>query len=256
MILVGITLDSGVGGYASFPWYALRQNYAHVLGDLKVVPVFLPYCKNSIQEYCDLLDGLVLTGGDFDIDPSYYTKDVFHPKTSLNLERTEFEYALLEKFYPTSKPILGICGGMQLINVYKGGTLHQHIPDSYPNSLINHTQPHPKNEPSHLIKISSSSKLFSFGFEEAYVNSTHHQSVDKLGKDILLSAKSPDEVVEAIEDTCHPFCIGVQWHPEYLKSKVDLPLYNAFKEECYRAKNSITPRSRSLGSSRSSFNVV
>jgi putative glutamine amidotransferase len=256
MIIVGITLDSGVGGYSVFPWYALRQNYALALSKVGITPIFLPFCKESIQHYVQLIDGLVVTGGDFDISPTLYGETTIHPKTSINEERTSFEFELLKAFYPTQKPILGVCGGMQLINVYKGGTLHQHIPDVYGSSPIIHTQPHPKNEPSHDIHIIPNTRLSSFGHAKDCVNSTHHQAVFKLGKDIQISAKSPDEVVEAIEDTCHPFCIGVQWHLEYLKSKVDLPLYQAFREECHRAKNTTNQRSRTLESSRSALNLV
>ncbi|GBD42504.1 Putative glutamine amidotransferase [bacterium HR39] len=111
--------------------------------------------------------------------------------------------------------MLAICGGMQLLNVVLGGTLLQHIPDAVPGALA-HEQPHPRTEPGHEVEITPESRLHGItGRLRMAVNSAHHQAVDRPGRDLLVSARAPDGVVEAVEHRHHPFVIGVQWHPEY-----------------------------------------
>src|SRR5690349_11474801 len=120
--LIGIILDrleGSVSGYAKFPWYALRENYAKSISNAGGIPIFLPYDFENIPYYVQLISGLIIPGGDFDIDPEYYGQKP-HPKTSANIYRTQFEFSFLKAFFPTYKPIFGICGGEQLINVFCG----------------------------------------------------------------------------------------------------------------------------------------
>ena len=124
--------------------------------------------------------------------------------------------------------MLGICGGQQLINVVLGGTLLQHIPDVI-DSDINHEQPNPRNEPSHFVHIKKNTILFNFvKCSKMFVNSAHHQAVDKLGKNLIVSAVSEDGVIEAIEHNEHPWCFGFQWHPEFLITSSDLAIIKDF----------------------------
>jgi putative glutamine amidotransferase len=231
--VIGITLDHiEGGGYSDFPWYAIRENYASCVEQFGATVVMLPYANNSIEKYLDLLDGLVLTGGDFDIHPKFYGQEITSAKVSTKDKRTLFEIELCKGAISRKMPILGICAGHQLLNVVCGGNLIQHIPDEVP-SEINHEQPKPKNVLTHDVLITPGTKLHSVVGKTGYkVNTTHHQAVKDLGKNLIMSAKAPDGIIEAIEHKDLPFCIGVEWHPEYLACEEDIALMKAFVEAC------------------------
>lgn len=235
--IIGFTLDfEEQGDYAPLPYYAIRKNYADAISFAGGVPVALPYDVDAVDQYFDLIDGIVVTGGDFDIHPSMYGSEEVHEKVTTKSLRTEFEVALLKKMLASKKPILGICAGEQLINVLLGGDMIQHIPDEIENAL-EHEQKNPRTETSHSIKIKEGTKLYSIvGGNHMEVNSSHHQAVKNVGKDVIISAVAPDGVVEAIEYDKHPFCIGVEWHPEYLIENGDKAIYKALIEEANRAK--------------------
>ncbi|MDP1974400.1 MAG: gamma-glutamyl-gamma-aminobutyrate hydrolase family protein, partial [Alphaproteobacteria bacterium] len=148
-----------------------------------------------------------------------------HPEVKTKPLRTQFEMLLCNMALTKNIPILGICGGAQIINVCLGGTLIQHIPDEIPNALNHQTGA----LSSHSIKIEKESMLSKiFNKSELIVNSSHHQSINVSGKDLIISAIAEDNVVEAIELKNHPFCIGVQWHPEFLLTPEDNLLFKAF----------------------------
>ena len=118
-------------------------------------------------------------------------------------------------------PLLGICGGQQLLNVVLGGTLIQHIPDALPTALA-HEQPNPRTEPGHEVIVVPGTLLHRItGTERLPVNSAHHQAAERVGPGIVASGRAPDGIIEAIEDPRRPFCLGVQWHPEYRISAGD-----------------------------------
>jgi putative glutamine amidotransferase len=227
--IIGITLDAEKpGGYANFPWYALRESYSDAVSKHGGTPILLPYCEQSVDDYVDMIDGLILTGGDFDIDPSYYGQAIESNKIIIKNRRTAFEMAITKQILLKNKPLLGICAGEQLLNVILGGSLIQHIPDSVVNCL-EHEQPEPKNIPWHKIDITAGSLLHKIiGVLSMEVNSTHHQAVKDLGKNLVVSAVAPDGVIEAIELPAHPFCLGVEWHPEYEESIEDSKIIAAF----------------------------
>lgn len=136
--LIAITLDSRSGSknsYSNYLYYALREYYSNAVIECGAIPLIIPYDTTAVGEYSTLLDGFVITGGNFDIDPRYYQQDITSDKVATNERRTAFEYALLKKVFDQGKPILGICGGHQLINIFFGGTLIQHIPDSIKNCI-------------------------------------------------------------------------------------------------------------------------
>ena len=221
--VIGITLDltrnSEKYKYASSPWYALRKNYADSILEAGGIPIMVTYSHDSIDTILKLIDGLVIPGGDEDIDPKFYNQQIISDKVRTNNERAEFELALTKRALAKNLPFLGICGGMQVLNVALGGSLIQHIPD-YLQSEINHEQPPPKDIPSHPIIIKPQTILSKLadGHDEIMVNSTHHQAVDKVGNGLIVSAVAPDSIIEAIESPNHKFVIGVEWHPEYLNS--------------------------------------
>jgi putative glutamine amidotransferase len=229
--VIGITLDAEDGGsYSKLPWYALRQNYADVIVKAGGIPLPLPHYPDLASIYADHIDGLIITGGRFDVDPSLFGENTIHPTVITKPSRTNFELAITKLIYQAGKPILGICGGMQLLNVIQGGTLIQHIPDEIRDCLA-HEQPNPRHEPGHQITIHPGTLLHRItGVMEESVNSAHHQAVKKVAPHMLINALAPDGVIEGIEDQTHPFCLGVQWHPEYEVSESDTRIINRFVE--------------------------
>ena len=187
-----------------------------------VLQSFLPHNIKKISNYLDFVDGLVITGGDFDIDPKIYGKEIESENVKTKTDRTNFEFEITKQALQREKPVLGICGGQQLLNVVLGGTLIQHIPDSI-DSIINHEQENPRNEPSHIVKITQNTKLHKITkVDQMFVNSAHHQSVDVLGKDLIINSIANDGVIEGIENPNHKFCIGVQWHLNFLLTEKTL----------------------------------
>jgi putative glutamine amidotransferase len=142
--------------------------------------------------------------------------------------RTAFEAAVARGALERDLPLLGICGGQQLLNVVLGGTLIQHIPDEVENALA-HEQPNPRHEPGHAVAVTGDSLLHGIcASAEMAVNSAHHQAVKDVGPGVMVNAVAPDGVVEGIEASDYRFCLGVQWHPEYLIGPGDSALFRAF----------------------------
>lgn len=231
--VIGITADSEEpGGYSKFPWYALRQNYCSAVRDAGGVPVILPHEASLIATYADMLDGLLVSGGAFDVDPALFGAAERHGTVVLKEGRTDFELGITQAMLKADKPVLGICGGQQLLAVALGGTLIQHIPDEI-NAALAHEQPNPRNEPGHGIAICEGTLLHKIGGElQTAVNSAHHQAVKDVPETIIVNAVAPDGVIEGIEDPTRKFVIGVQWHPEFHISPVDAKLFEAFIQAC------------------------
>lgn len=227
--IIGVVLDhEQTGGYSAFPWYALRENYFASVARAGGVPVAIPYAPDLIQTYAEMIDGLLVPGGAFDIHPSHYGKPQENPDQMNKENRTDFEMRLARCVLDRGVPYLGICAGMQLLNVIRGGTLYQDINAHIPDAL-RHEQTLPKDEPSHAIHIVPGTLLHKIaGVTAANVNSTHHQAVDTVGKGLAVSATAPDTVIECVEDARLPFCLGVEWHPEYGTTELDRQVFTAF----------------------------
>jgi putative glutamine amidotransferase len=227
--LIGITLDSEeAGGYSKFPWYAIRENYSSAVVKAGGLPVMLPHEVDRVDEYLDLISGLVVTGGAFDVDPALFGADSRHPSVTLKTARTNFEWAITEGALKRDMPVLGICGGQQLLNVVLGGTLIQHIPDEISDALA-HEQPNPRDEAGHAVTVVENTLLHRVaGRTDLSVNSAHHQAVKDVGANVVINAVAPDGVVEGIESTDYTFCLGVQWHPEFSIGPADSLIFNAF----------------------------
>jgi putative glutamine amidotransferase len=229
---IGIPLDYEAGGdltcYSRYPWYALRENYCTSIAEKGSIPLPIPYVLEQVDTYLSCIQGLLITGGNFDIAPSFSGKKEHHPTVGLKPQRTQFELTLLSKALELKMPILGICGGAQLLNVACGGTLIQHIPDVIPHALA-HEQPNPRHETSHTVQILEGTYLRSFvQAPTAQVNSAHHQAVETLGKRLRLNALAPDGVIEGFEVLDYPFGLGIQWHPEFLITACDHHIFEAF----------------------------
>ena len=186
-----------------------------------------------MEEYCEIISGLIISGGDFDIHPKMYQENIRSNRMKFNEKRTNAEIALLEFCMKNNKPILGICGGMQLINVFFGGSLIQDIQEDGYGSQIIHEQEAPKYKPSHYIEITKGTKLQNIVKSEKYmVNSTHHQAVKNIGENLIVSARTQDGIIEAIEYKNCNYLIGVQWHPESCIVAEDKMLIKSFIDAC------------------------
>ena len=203
------------------PAALLPLNYAEQVAAAGGVPVLLPPVP-GVAAAVARLDALVLTGGG-DIDPATYGAPP-HPRTGrVSAARDQAELDLLAAALAAGLPVLGICRGLQLLNVARGGTLHQHLADLGPAANSGHT-PEPGTFGSHPVRVAPGSMLAGIlgaagrdGTDCLAVPTAHHQAIDRLGSGLTASAWTADGIIEAVELTgCghHPFVLGVQWHPE------------------------------------------
>lgn len=180
----------------------------------------------KLEEKLLACDGLLLPGGG-DIEPGRYGQTPIEKCGKPELLRDETEWKMLTAFLPTVKPILGICRGTQMLNVFLGGTLHQDIPD--------HSAFKNRATGTHNVTLVSGSKLAAILKQTSvFVNSMHHQATDTPAPGFSVIARSADGTIEAQELEGHPFCIGVQWHPEHLsKTRADQQaIFDAFVRQC------------------------
>lgn len=207
----------------------VHHDYHRAIIEVGGIPIILPIAPPEVlDQYVEMCDGFILSGGE-DVDPQFYNEDP-HPKLGFFYpERDESELYLTHEILKVDKPILGICRGMQLLNVALGGTLVQDI-SSQLKSPIQHTQIINRDKNSHKIEIKKDSKLHqTLEVEEIRVNSLHHQALDKVAEGLDVTACASDKVVEAVELKGSTFVIGVQWHPESLVPKSAI-MRKLFKE--------------------------
>jgi len=162
----------------------------------------------------------VLLGGGCDVEPSRYG-ETSRPEANLELdpERDATDFALFAEAWPRGTPVLGVCRGLQVINVALGGTLVQDIPTERPSSVSHDRTPSEKTRREHAVSIEPGTLLATIaGSDEVDVNSRHHQAVGKPGRGLRVSAKAPDGLVEAVESEGERWLLAVQWHPENLAS--------------------------------------
>jgi len=231
--VIGITLDSEQpGGYSKYPWYAIRQNYADAVVAAGGLPIALPHDASLADAWLDRIDALIVTGGAFDVDPSLYGDRDRHATVTLKENRTATELALTQGALVRDMPVLGICGGEQLLAVALGGTLIQHIPDAVADPL-EHEQRNPRHEPGHTVAITRGTLLHRIvGADAMQVNSAHHQAVRDPGPSAVVNAVAADQVIEGLENPRHRFCIGVQWHPEFFIDPGDRRIFDALIAAC------------------------
>jgi len=233
--VIGLTLDhEPPGGWSKFPWYAIRENYCNAARHAGGLPILLPHDPEAAADYVNRIDGLIVTGGGFDVDPALFGAETRHSTVKTKDRRTAFELAATRIALRRDMPVLGICGGQQLLNVALGGTLIQHIPDEVPGAL-QHRQPNPRDEPGHDVRVIAGTLLHRIaGAEHLAVNSAHHQAVKAAGPGVVIDAVAGDGVVEGIEDPRRRFCLGVQWHPEFEIGEADRRIFRAFVEAACR----------------------
>lgn len=194
----------------------LNQSYIQSIIKAGGIPLILPVVqeKEIIHSYVSLIDGLVLSGG-YDVHPHLYGEEPHPDLGAIHPERDAFEIEALKKTYEQKKPILGICRGLQVINVAFGGTLYQDLSHAGSSERIKHIQQTKHYTATHLVDLISDTQLRDiFGQETIGTNTFHHQSVKKMAPGFIVNAKSRDGIIEGIEKVDYPFFIGVQWHPE------------------------------------------
>jgi putative glutamine amidotransferase len=195
---------------------ALGLDYMRAIERAGGVPVVLPPLgPRAVAPLLDRLAGICMSGGP-DLDPEAYGGSPHPDLGPIEPDVDRFELAAARGAWVREMPILAICRGAQALNVSRGGTLFQHLPDRELLTL-EHRQPKQADHPTHIAEVAPGTLLASIVGEGALeVNSFHHQAVDDLGLDLQVAARSPDGVVEAIEAPGRPFALGVQWHAEAL----------------------------------------
>ncbi|MBP2623818.1 gamma-glutamyl-gamma-aminobutyrate hydrolase family protein [Streptococcus oricebi] len=203
----------------------VSRKFSDAIQQVGGLPFIIPVVDRSlVKAYVDSIDQLILTGGQ-NVHPQFYGENKTIDSDDYDLERDRFELALLEETLRQDKPVMGVCRGMQLLNVAFGGSLNQHID--------NHWQGLPFGT-SHSIQAQEKSTIERLFGAESRINSVHHQSVKRLASGFKATAFDPrDTTIEAIESTDSHRIIGLQWHPEFLinEEKGNIELFQYFLEE-------------------------
>ncbi|MGL5614721.1 MAG: gamma-glutamyl-gamma-aminobutyrate hydrolase family protein [Sarcina sp.] len=192
------------------------------------IPIVIPVTtdKNILEEYINLIDGLIISGG-YDVDPARYNEDPHSLLQTTFPERDEFEFTLAKLAMDKEIPLLGICRGHQILNVLNGGTLYQDI-SLKEDSFIKHAQSSHSTVVTHKINIEKDSMLYEILGDSTRVNSLHHLAIKDLAPGFKIVATANDGIIEAIEKEGNNFLMGVQWHPEVL-SENNESMSNLFK---------------------------
>jgi len=227
---IGITMDVGSPD-ESRKTLELPADYADSIIRAGGLPVLLPptHDPDLRAEMLAQIDGLLVPGGN-DLDPHLYGQAP-HPETKpADKIRQDFDLAMLSLAETRRLPTLGICLGCQLMNVHRSGALHQHLPESQPDSPIAHRAAGDRTN-AHPVEIRAGSHLAAaLQTQSLDANSRHHQGISKIGHGLVASALAPDGLVEAVEDPSLPFWIAVQWHPENLEGTPHEKLFAALVE--------------------------
>ena len=238
--VVGITCDfetiTDRRGQPS-PRYVVPGSYVSAVRRAGGIPWLLPHPEESgrgrrIRLSAPSSTRWWLQGGDFDVPPHYYGESP-HPKLGRLLEsRTRFESTLLQEALDRDIPVLAVCGGMQLLNVLRGGTLYQDL--SLRSGTNVHEQPEDKSKPFHPLRVEAGTLLAQClgTCDGVEVNSTHHQVVNRVGDGLVVSGTAPDGVIEAIELPKARYVLGVQWHPELLCTGSQDGIYRELVRSC------------------------
>lgn len=222
-IIIALSATVNDEGYVK-----VNEAYLNAIRNSGGIPSVISPCLDDeyIRNICETSDGFLFCGGE-DIDPKYYGEEKSKDLENICSKRDEFEVRLFAAAYKTGKPILGICRGMQGINVFLGGSLHQHVDG--------HKQTESREEKTHTVDLTNEGILNRIlGEETIAVNSFHHQIVKRLADGLIVDAISKEGYIEAFHHQTHHFLLGVQWHPEcyYSSSETSSEIFKEFIRAC------------------------
>jgi putative glutamine amidotransferase len=210
--LIGVTTDYN----DALTQYGSPYAYCKAVEKAGGLPVMLPYRADLslVSDYADAIDGIVFTGGN-DLDPSAWGEPLHPMAKPIDPLREQFERALMAEVERRRTPTLGICLGSQLMNVHRGGTLNQFIPDLGHDQTIEHRRVDGTWDARHDVVIDKDTTIArAIGTTHVKSNTSHKQSIRDVGKGLRVVATSPDGIIEGVEDPSMPLWVGVQWHPE------------------------------------------
>jgi len=240
--VIGITPDYHPGDQETEgsrePTLFLRARYMQAIEAMGGVPLILPVTasKEVQASLLSKIQGLLITGSGPDLDPALYGETQQFRFKKMSKERAESEIALARSALDADLPVLGICGGVQLINIALGGSLYQDIASQITGSL-DHQQKTVATEPAHIVAITPGTRLHAIlKTDRLQVNSSHHQAAKTVAPDLIVNAKAEDGVIEGLESPQHRFAVGVQWHPEFMYPRDDASrkIFLAFLQEAAR----------------------
>ena len=215
----------------NIPSVVINNDFINLCNKFGNTAIVIGPQNDNLEIDASKFDALIISGGG-DINPERYNQKIDSKTIRISDNRDSTELNLLKSAEKNNVKTLAICRGHQLLNVYKNGTLYQDLNDSGFKE-IEHDKPF-EDARSHIddIEVYEDSKLYEIIKEKhIMVNSIHHQGIDKLGEDLKITAKSNDDVIEGIEHKKHKWCIGLQWHPEFLITKYDIKIIKNFISE-------------------------
>ena len=225
--------DVGQIGVEGQDWQLVAADYIRAIERNGGLPILIPNVKNmeDMSLVLDKLDGLLLSGG-HDVNPRTYKERNSGKAGNFDNIRDHQEIFMTEYALEKDIPILGICRGLQVLNVTLGGTIHQDLPSAgfFAHSMSNSL----RNEPSHSLKILEDSPLYEiFKRDEIWTNSYHHQGINELGKGLKVAALSEEGLIESVYLDGKKFALGVQWHPEMMYDNEEMNLiFKKFIKAC------------------------
>jgi putative glutamine amidotransferase len=219
------------------PRFGQNQSYVHAVARAKAAPLLIPLLADEVllRALYDRMNGLLLPGGE-DVHPNQYGEAVHDRCGKISDLRDGVELALIRWAVADHKPLLAICRGIQVLNVALGGSLYQDIQDQVPQAGRHDCHAsHARNQVAHEVAIAPDSRLaYLVGTELLPVNSFHHQAVKDVAPGLMVAARAPDGIIEAVEGEGQPFVLGVQWHPEEMADDDGRAqrLFDALVEAC------------------------
>jgi putative glutamine amidotransferase len=235
--LVIVPCHTGLQEHTRRPIYYNNKAYIHAIERAGGVPVLIPILEEpeaSLQSLLPHMHGLLLSGG-LDVDPCTYGQEHRAELGETHPALDRLELSLVHWAVKEGVPTLGICRGMQLINVALGGHLYQDLASEYPGSLRHDNWHWPRNKIAHQVHVEPGSRMQQvLRMSEVPANSLHHQAVSEPGEGVVISGRAEDGVAELLEMPAHPFMLAVQCHPEELVSSAPVwsRLFEAFIEAC------------------------